>query len=393
VAVALLAVVALGAATLMVVGGGDDDPSSSSSSDQGPGPEADEAPPAGEEELSAAVEEISAFVAEERGLEFREPVDVELEPDAAFEERLFEDFDEDVEEIEESQVLWRAMGLIEPDQNLVDLFTEALGAGVVGFYDPETDELVVRGAELTPSVQVTIAHELTHALDDQHFDIDRTEYDDADDEISFGFSALLEGQATVVEEAYLDSLSEAEQDEYVRESMEQGAGNAPDVPDILIQMIVAPYQIGPGFVEALVEAGGQGQMDAAYDDPPRTSEQVIDPEAYLEGEGAVEVNHPSADGEAIDEGVFGALSLGVILSDSIGTQEAQAAAIGWGGDWMTWWEEGDRSCMRATFVGDTADDTDELADAWSAWSEETDAEATVDQPAAAAPVTLTSCSP
>ena len=74
--------------------------------------------------------------------------------------------------------------------------------GVVGFYDPETDELVVRGAALTPYVRTTIAHELVHALDDQHLDLDRPEYDEADDEIGFGFSSVVEGNARRVENAY-----------------------------------------------------------------------------------------------------------------------------------------------------------------------------------------------
>jgi len=70
-----------------------------------------------------------------------------------------------------------------------------LTAGVVGFYDPETKQLVVRGTDTTPFTRRVLAHELTHALDDQHFDLNRQQLDKADDETGFGFSALVEGNA------------------------------------------------------------------------------------------------------------------------------------------------------------------------------------------------------
>src|SRR5690606_29911138 len=120
--------------------------------------------------LATTVEEISAFVEEARGLEFREPVDVELAAGEEFEQRLLEDFDEDVEELEATGTLLTAFGLIDPSVDVVEAMRSLLGGGVVGFYDPETEELVVRGDDVTPYVRTTIAHELVHALDDQHFE-------------------------------------------------------------------------------------------------------------------------------------------------------------------------------------------------------------------------------
>ena len=101
------------------------------------------------------------------------------------------------------------LGLVEPDADLVESMRSLLGVGVVGFYDPETDELVVRGAALTPYVRTTIAHELIHALDDQHLDLDRPEYDEADDEVGFGFSSVVEGNARRIEDAYRDVAQRA----------------------------------------------------------------------------------------------------------------------------------------------------------------------------------------
>src|SRR5918996_3075277 len=221
-------------------------------------------PPASEAEVREAVDEISAVVEQERGLSFREPVEVDLAGEGEFQRRLLEDFDEDVDELRRAEVVFQALGLVGPDIDLVESMRELLGAGVVGFYDPETDELVVRGTALPPYVRTTIAHELTHALDDQHLDLDRPEYDDADDEIGFGFGAVVEGNARRIEEAYLFGLSEEEQLDAAAEELSLGGGvDLGDVPLVLVELIGAPYGLGQRLVDELVDDGGQEALDAA----------------------------------------------------------------------------------------------------------------------------------
>ena len=182
-----------------------DDPADRS----GDPPPTTEPEPATEEEVEATVAEISDFVAQERGLDFLEPVDRRARGRGAFQDRLLADFDEDAEELRETEVFLEGLGLVEPDIDLVESMRSLLGVGVVGFYDPETDELVVRGAALTPYVRTTIAHELAHALDDQHFDLDRPEYDEADDESASASAPLVEGNARRVENAYRDVAQRA----------------------------------------------------------------------------------------------------------------------------------------------------------------------------------------
>jgi hypothetical protein len=352
-------------------------------------------PPATEAEIRAAVDDISAFVAGERGLAFREPVQVELAGEGDFQARLLEDFDEEAEELREDEALLKALGMVDPPVDLVASMRALLGGGVVGFYDPETHELVVRGTALTPYVRTTIAHELTHALDDQHFDLDRPEYDDADDEISFGFSALAEGNARRVEDAYLDSLGAAEQDAAAAEERALGSGvDVGDVPVVLIDLISAPYALGETFVESLVDAGGQAGLDAAFADPPRTSEQVIEPSAYGEGEARLEVPAPKPPGEVVDEGVVGQLLILLLLADEIGNNAARTAAEGWGGDRYATWRDGARWCASVAVVGDDAGETAELRAAfgdWAAGQAEAGVEATVAAPAGDGAITVESC--
>jgi hypothetical protein len=386
-AVGIATIVGLVAALVVVVAGGDD----GTGGGAGGSGSSTSLPPADEAELRQVVDEISTAVEDERGLEFERQVDVELADDDEFAQRLLDDFEEDEEEIRRTEALLEGFGLADPDGDLVASLRSLLEAAVVGFYDPETDELVVRGTALTPYVRTTIAHELTHALDDQHFDLDRPEYDDADDEIGFGFSAVVEGNARRIETAYLDTFSASDREAVADEELAIGLGaDLSDVPFVLVELLDAPYSHGLELVTALLDAGGQAQLDEALAEPPRTSEQVLDPDAFLAGEDRVAVPHPEVAGEVVDEVVAGQLVVELVLADELDRESARQAAEGWGGDWVVTWRDGDRSCVTLTVVGDTRDDTGELADAFDEWAA-AQQDATVTTTAGAGPVTVEAC--
>ena len=329
--------------------------------------------PATPSEVEAVVAEISEFVAREQGVPFLEPVDVELLGEGAFQDRLLADFDEDVEDLRRQEHAFKALGLVDADVDLVEAMRSLLGAGVVGFYDPETGELVVRGASVSPYVRTTIAHELAHALDDQHHDLDRPEYDDAADEVGFGFSAVVEGNARRVETAYRDAMSAEEQAQATAEEFTIGEGiDIGAVPLVLLELIAAPYQLGQDLVDDLVAEGGDEALARAFADPPTTSEQVIDPSAYIAREGRVDVPHPQVAGQVVDEGVLGQFLIDILLQSELG-RSAEDAADGWGGDWAVVWTDGSRSCVTLTIVGDDVEETEELAQAFDRWAAERDA--------------------
>jgi hypothetical protein len=384
--VAIVAILALLAATVVVVTrGGEDTATPETPVVEAPAPEEPDAPadpappetgadPITEDELQALVEELQAYVAEARGLDFLEPVAVELASDAEFEARLLESFEEDLEEIEDVEVFYRALGLLDDETTLVDELRAIYSAGVLGFYDPETDELVVRGAALSPYVRQTIVHELVHALDDQHFELFREEYDDRKDEIALGFTALVEGNARRIEQQWL-----ADQPDDVREQAraeEQAFAEGIDVdafPEILLFQIGAPYELGLLFVNALLAGGGERAVDAAFDDPPTTSKQVLFPPLYEVRQPRIEVPPPPADGDIVDDGVVGALfwfGLFTTGDSTVPPQEAFRAVQGWGGDWAVTWRDGDAACVRVDVVGDTQDDTDELESAMRTWADD-----------------------
>lgn len=338
-------------------------------------------------EFDQAVADLEAFVAEARGLPFKRKVKVTLLDDAAFRARLKEESEVDREELAKTTKILRALDLVEEDVDLEAAHAALLGAAVLGYYDYDKDELVVRGAGLTPGVRQTLVHELTHALQDQHFELDRPELDDRDDEAASAFSGLVEGDARRIEGEYRETLSRAEQRQAERQT--SSAEIDPDVPRVLLESLAFPYIFGPDFVDEVMEEGGEGRLNEAFATPPTTSEHILHPEKYLQGEAPKSVAEPAAEGEVFDRGVVGEFWLALILGDDVSGADLRRAINGWGGDRYVAWDAEGRSCVRATFEMDTQRDNDELRTVLRTWADKHDG-ATVTG-AATAPVTLTSC--
>lgn len=315
--------------------------------------------------IEGLVRSLQAFVEEARGLRFEQPVDVTLLAGDAFEARLLESEDEDLEEVRDAEAVLRAMGLLDPGVDLVETVRELTAGSVLGFYDPESKELVVRGAEPTPFVRSVLVHELLHALEDQHFGLHRP---DLGDEAYLGFQALVEGSAVRVEDRYRASMTRAERRSVDLDEQRLAAGVPRDVPRAVQALFAFPYAYGPDLVGALVEAGGASRLDAAFADPPASSEHVLDPSSYLRGDEPRQVAVPAADGPAFDDGEIGELFLALMLDAELGSRDALAAADGWGGDRYVAWTDGDRTCVRMDFVMDTDDDAAELVEALDRWA-------------------------
>lgn len=323
-------------------------------------------------ELDSAEAEVvaglEAFVESARGLRFLHPVRVKVVGDAAFRRALGDGDPVDPADAEVEAGVLRALGLIKrgDDVGQVDLLDADT---VAGFYDTGTKELVVRGGRLTPFVRQVLVHELTHALDDQHFDLDP---DLADDEAALAFDALVEGDAVAVENRYVASLSPAERREAAAEedaTFGGGRGSGSDnTPEVFLDLGDFPYVAGPELVTALVKAGGQARVDAAFGAPPSTSAEVMHPGRYLAGRGRANVPPVAADGRVVDEGVIGELLLRLVLAESGTDDQAARGADGWAGDRYEAWQTGRRTCVRATVVMDTDGEAAELLTGLRAWA-------------------------
>ncbi len=343
------------------------------------------------------------IVEQTRGLEFKEPVYVDFLSDDEFREDVRTDeeelTDEDREELTQTLGLLRALGLIEGDPDLFDAIQELNAGGVLAYYTYQEERIRIRGSELTPAITSTVVHELTHALQDQHFDLGARLESFGDDEgtAALLFRAVVEGDASRVETAYALTLSGEEQQALAgskAEEIEQATADLKDVPTVLMSMMSAPYALGEPLV-TLAAAEGNAAVDEMFQNPPRTEEHLLDP--FVTGTDAakvIEVAAPElAEGEErFDGGEFGALMWLMVLAERVPLLTALDAADGWGGDQYIAFERGEVTCIRASFVGDTDEDTLEMREALDTWADALPA-ATTEVRSADGLVHLDSCDP
>jgi hypothetical protein len=330
------------------------------------------------DEWDGRVVDLVAFVEDERGLLFEHPVAVDFLTPAQYSERTRIDESElsreDRRVIEDGTAPLRALGLVPAGFDALESANELSDTGTLAYYDPLRERITVRGTEMTPDLRVTLAHELVHVLQDQHFDLDAMLDDGAPtaDQLS-GYLALIEGDATRIEQAYVDSLSDADRESYL-DAIGQASGQAEeqlgDIPGVLVAMEGSPYALGPPLVELIAAQGGNDAVDDAFEDPPASTEHMIDPRSYFAGDSADEVTTPvvPTGGEQIGEDDrLGALPLFLLLSERIDPLEALSAADGWGGDAYVVYDRGGTACMDLAVRGDSTRDGEELLRAFEAW--------------------------
>lgn len=338
--------------------------------------------------LSVAIPRIEKFVETERGLRFKRHVKVTLLSAKQFVAKLRStQGKDDAKDVEKTRSTLAALGLIPASTDLAKAFHSALDAGVIGFYDDKSKQLYVRGTKATPGVQAVLSHELTHALTDQWFDISRPAIDKDTQEKSLAFTTLLEGDAERTRLAYEARLSASDK---AAADKEESSGGTPKVPQIVLELIGLPYEIGPQFVNGLIDHGGIAELNAAYRHPPVSSEQVLDVTHYLDGDTPKHVATPRADGTPLDKSDLGEIGLFLTLSQQLGQSEAVTGARGWGGDEYVSWKSGSRYCLRDSIVMDDGDSTTRLHTALAQWAAKSDGRMHVE--ASGSTTTFVSCS-
>lgn len=320
-------------------------------------------------DLDRFVDEAIAFIETSRGQEFLDDPIVVALSDAEFvarvEDDFADDFAEDPELLASFTATHRALGTIGRLESFDEVMQSFGAAGILGFYDPSTDELVVRQVDdLSLLTKSTIVHELAHAFDDQHFDLDRPEYDDRTDEVPWTFRAIAEGSASWVEEQWEETLSADDRQALVEEELsfaDPGIFNQFELSFLFLQFAV--YELGGDFVADLQSAGGNNLLDDAIESPPPTSEQLIEPGAFDAGEVGLEVPAPDVDGEVLLDGVGGQVLIRALFQGA-----GINSDIEWGGDWLVIWSDGGLSCLRWDLRADSPVGLENLEARFQQWA-------------------------
>jgi hypothetical protein len=297
-----------------------------------------------------------AFVASQRGLAFTRDVPVSFLDNAAFEAKFLEGNPTqsiDRQAVKDEERVLKATHLIAPSVDLAGLVKQSGALGIEGFYDFKEKALYVRGTKPTPYVREVLVHELTHAAQDQHFGLDRQLPPSRSAESGLAFLALAEGDATRIEHAYRATESAA--DQALAQEADQGTpaerAAARQIPQVFLELGSFPYTAGEQFVKVLAANGGNAAVDQAFEQPPTTSAQILEPSRYIAGGGYGRLAIPSAPVAPFDGGVWGALGYKVIFDHLVQTgalspPDAAAGARAWGADFWLAWDQGSRTCWR-----------------------------------------------
>jgi len=326
------------------------------------------------ERMRKEVAELLAVTEEVRGLPFLQTPPVAILDEADFSQRVRDlvASELDPEVLAADGRFYTLMGMLDPGTDLTALLLDLYTEQVAGFYDGDTGELVVPASAdgFTPLQKVTVVHELVHALTDQHFGFNdeferRSEEGNGDDESAM--AALVEGDATYFQLVYMESLSPLEALQVATEALGFDSAVLDAAPSWIQKDLLFPYEQGLTFVQALVDAGGIARVDEAYQDPPDTTEQILEPAKYLRREppAAMDpVDVAVAGWQVHDEGTLGEWGIRLIVGETLRPGEATQAAAGWGNDsYQVLTDDADGVAFGFHYVGESVRDAEELADA------------------------------
>lgn len=237
------------------------------------------------------------------------------------------------------------LGLVPPRTSLRTVAASLYGEGVAGYYDPRTGRLkVVTGAATSTRAmtEIVIAHELTHALEDQRFPLLDDQSKGGGDDRALARLALVEGTATELMTRYGQRW--IPRGELLASALSSAFAPTGQLPPFLEAQTLFPYLAGQAFVVRLLRlAGGRWDLvdDAERLRPPASTEQVLHPERYLHADEPRRVR--IAAGRVLGRGwtrmragTWGEYQTRELLAAG-GGGGAEAAAAGWGGDrWELW---------------------------------------------------------
>ena len=329
----------------------------------------------------ARIAPIAHEVENLRKLEFEHPVAVEFLGEAAFEKRVAVDKGKlsasDKRSAERSQSQLRAVGLIGPDVDLLEATSSLQQSGVLAYYEDATKKITVKGKNADDvTTRVTLAHELTHALQDQHFDLTALQRDAVKTHSTTVLRTVIEGDAVRIQNSYVDSLSKADRTSYAAALAQQGSDARTEqtdagVPESLSVIYEAPYDLGPIMLDAVLADRQEAGINELFRDPPTSDSAYLTPSTLLDDTKLSTIATPKLRAGETRSGradSFGAFALYQVLASRIDPATALAAADGWGGDAMITFTKGGTTCLRSNFVGRDRAKTAAIGAALSQWA-------------------------
>jgi hypothetical protein len=328
-------------------------------------------PKAPKDALLAAADEIARQVAGLRGLQLKAPLQRGVlsrdEIGAKLKDRIGKEYTP--EEVRTEARVLKRLGLLPADVDYEKLLLDLLMEQVAGFYDPFAGKLYIADWLPLEMQRPALAHEIEHALQDQHFDLKKFATPIKDDgDRQLGHSALVEGDATAVMlefQAQSMGLPPDQLPELITQMSKTllsgtlGSGTTPQfdkAPPFVKETLMFPYLTGLLFVESVRRTSPWAKVDEIFKSPPESTEQVMHPDKYAAKEHPTRITPApiAALGarKEVRRDVFGELVMKILFAtappppatavskkggsgatlDVDVAALAEKAAAGWGGD-------------------------------------------------------------
>jgi hypothetical protein len=333
------------------------------------------------DQLEETADEVIQRVEELRGLKFVAPVRKGVKTREEISSYLNEQIQEEYnrEALEKEGRLLTKLGLIPSTIDYREYILKLLAEQVGGYYDQEKKILYIASWLPIEQQRSVLVHELTHALQDQHFDIEKIIDEDRamqNDDRAMAHQALLEGDGVVVMlqdllSPYKRHFSELPDLAFVMQAMmptmQDQFSVLSDAPMYLQQILLYPYSYGASFLQkAWKDNPGWESINKIYSDLPVSTEQIIHPEKYFgvrddpEPISALDpADRLGSDWKVVYQNVLGEFSLSLLLNLHLTEEHSRKSVSGWGGDQVMYLENG--AGGDAAFVN-TVWDTEEVAE-------------------------------
>lgn len=347
--------------------------------------------------IRARTEQFQRDIEDLRGLKFKNPVEIGIQNRDELREKMMEEFDKEMSD-EKSESMKKVMvkfGLLPKDLELKKFMIDLMTEQIAGFYDPEEKSLfLIRGSEKKETSDdpndammaqlgasqddIVAVHELTHALQDQNWDLLTMPLEGVqNDDLITAQKALVEGEATYVMYDWLLQQRGMSLDMLPEGIMEQAMGGSgggmpgmeqmEKAPKIIRESLIFPYMGGLKYIMKTRKSGGGSKtrvagepepeaeggwaaIDQIYADLPASTEQILHPEKYAPGNR----DYPQAvalpdvaklcgdDWKVLDRNVMGELSTDVMFQEIMNVKgsKTRKASGGWDGDQYVCFENG-----------------------------------------------------
>ena len=274
------------------------------------------------------------------------------------------------QERETDQKLLQTLGLLGPNDDLAQILLDVLTEQVIGSYDEDDKSMYIvsDSGQFGAEEKTTFAHEFTHVLQDQYYDLNKLspKHPDNDDR-SLAIQALLEGDAVLIQRLWAQQyLTAAEQAQ-----LGQGGEDSKlfSAPPFVRDQLLFPYGDGFNFVRQILQtSSGYSGVDEVFRTPPESTTQILHPDKYRQHQKPLEVALPDlpkalgAGWREIHSSVFGEFGFREFLERFTDRTRAQRGAAGWAGDRWSLLEKDDRQAVVLKTVWETDNDAQQFFD-------------------------------